>query len=57
MNDISVELRAVRQAYIAEEAKDKKEGNEGGKEGAANVKTCTLLLNNSASGPVMVYHG
>ena len=24
MNDISVELKAVRQAYIAEEAKDKK---------------------------------
>ena len=34
---------------IAEEAKDKKEGNDGGKKGAANVKTCALLLNNSAS--------
>ena len=53
MNDISVELKAVRQAYtdIAEEAKDKKEGNDGRKEGAATVKTCTLLLNNSANGP------
>ena len=61
MNDISVELKAVRQAYtdIAEEAKDKKEGNDGVKEGAANVKTCTLLvlLNNSANGPVVVNHG
>ena len=35
---------------MAEEAtKDKKEGNDDGKEGAANVKTCTLLLNNSAN--------
>ena len=40
---------------MAEEAKDKKEGNDGGgKEGAANVKTCALLLNNSASRPVVV---
>ena len=39
---------------MAEEAtKDKKEGNDDGKEGAANVKTCTLLLNNSANGPVV----
>ena len=43
--------------HIVEEAKDKKEGNEGGKEGAANVKTCTLLLNNSVSGIVVVNHG
>jgi len=42
--------------HIAEEAKDEKEGNDGGKEGAANVKTCALLLNNSASGPVVVNH-
>ena len=41
-----------RHIYIAEEAKgkDKKEGNDGGKKGAANVKICALLLNNSASG-------
>ena len=32
--------------HAAEEAKDKKEGNEGGKEGEADVKTCALLLNN-----------
>ena len=59
MNDIPVELKAVRQAYtdIAEETKFKKEGNDGGKEGAANVKTYGLLLNNSASGPVVVNHG
>ena len=37
---------------IAEEAKDKKEGNDGGNEGAANVKICALLLNNSANGPI-----
>ena len=43
--------------HIAEETKDKKEGNDGGKEGAANVKTCTLLLNNGASGPVVLSHG
>ena len=42
---------------ITQEAKDKKEGNDGGKEGSANVKTCVLLLNNSASGPVTVNHG
>ena len=30
--------------HIAEEAKDNKEGNDGGKEGAANIKTCTQLL-------------
>ena len=44
--------------HIAEEAKDKKEeGNDGGKVRVANVKTCTLLLNNSANGPVVVNHG
>ena len=43
--------------HIAEETKDKYEENDGGKEGAANVKTCALLLNNSASGPVVVNHG
>ena len=32
--------------HTAEEAKDRKEGNDGGKEGAANIKTCALLLNN-----------
>ena len=59
VNDIPVELKAVRQAYSwsSEEAKFKKEGNDGGKEGAANVKTYGLLLNNSASGPVVVNHG
>ena len=30
--------------HIFEEAKDKKEGNEGGKEGTANIKTCALLI-------------
>ena len=43
--------------HIAEEAKDKNKGNDGGKEGAANVKTYALLLNNSANGPVAVNHG
>jgi len=43
--------------HIAEEAKDKKEGNDGGKEGAANIQTCALLLNNSASEPVVMNHG
>ena len=43
--------------HIAEEAKDKNEGNDGGKEGAGNIKTCTLLLNNGASGLFMVNHG
>ena len=43
MKDISIEV------WQAEEAKDKKEGNDGGKERAANVKTCTLLLNDSAN--------
>ena len=44
---------------IAEEAKDKKnkKGNDGGNEKAANGKTCTLLLNNSAKGPVVVNNG
>jgi len=55
VNDISVEFNAVR--HTAEEAKDKKEGNDGGKERAANVKTCALLLNTSANGPVVVNHG
>ena len=40
--------------HIAEETKDQKEGNDGRKEEAANVKTCALLLNNSANGPVVV---
>ena len=43
--------------HTAEEAKDKIEGNGGGKEGAANVRSCALLLNNSATGPVVVSHG
>ena len=43
--------------HTAEEAKDKIEGNDGRKEGAANVKSCALLLNNSANGPVVVNHG
>ena len=42
---------------ITQETKDKKEGNEGGKEGTAKVKICALLLNNSANGPVVVNHG
>ena len=42
MNDISFELKAVRQA--AEETKDKYEENDGGKEGAANIKFCALLI-------------
>ena len=42
---------------IAEEANDKKEGNDGVKKGTANVKTCALLFNNSASRPVLVNHG
>ena len=40
--------------HIADEAKDKKEGSGGGKEGAANVKTCALLFNNIANGPVVM---
>jgi len=43
--------------HTAEEAKFKKEGNDVGKEGVANIKTCGLLCNNSASGPVVVNHG
>ena len=43
--------------HVAEEAKDKKEGNDGVKKGTANVKTCALLLNNSACRPVLVNHG
>ena len=43
---------------IAEEAKvQKKRGNDGGNEKAANGKTCILLLNNSANGPVVVNNG
>ena len=43
VNDISTEFKKSGR-HIAEEAKDKKEeeGNDGGKERAANVKTCTL---------------
>ena len=32
------------------------EGNDCGKEGAANIQTCALLLNNSANEPVVVNH-
>ena len=35
------------------EPKTKKEGNDSEKEGAANVNTCALLLNNSARVPVV----
>ena len=58
MNDIQLNLRQSGR-HTAEEAKDNKEGNDAGKEGAANVKTCTLLvlLNNSANGPVVVNYG
>ena len=43
--------------YIAEEAEDKKGGNDGGKERAASVKTSALLLYNSVNGPVVVNRG
>ena len=54
---ISNEFKAVRQAYSWRSQRQQKRGNDGGKERASNVKTCTLLLNNSANGPVVVNHG
>ena len=58
MNDIQLNSRQSGR-HTAEEAKDNTEGNDAGKGGAANVKTCTLLvlLNNSANGPVVVNYG
>ena len=60
MYDISIEFKAVRQSgrHTDKEAKDlnNNEGNDGVKERAANVKTWTLLLNNSANGPIVVNH-